>query len=425
MAFGPVLIFDKSTLQSLTVDEAVWLDNFFLCNITPLFFVETLADLEKNVRGGKTPEEVVGSLANKTPDVSSRPNAHHKTLLAVELMGLDSIDMRFGRPIITGGEIVTLEGNTGTIFRQAPEQEAFQRWQQHEFLQVERAQAKSWRRELMFTDYDGIFAGFEAAFEVTKKPNELTETRLLADAIIDRIECESMFCWGLALLGVLQPFRDQVVARWKKAGSPHVREFAPYFAYVLTVDVFFYLATVADLISRDRRSNRADIAYLYYLPFCNVFTSNDNLHVRTVPLFLRDQQVFVNGANLKADLGRLDDHYSAFAEEVKSRGLFSFALYPPTDSSFLVTRLWDKFMAPEWRQSALNPQQQRNTTDDGDLLRFIKRFKEDAVPVDLERSKSACGNMMMLEQIAYSKKGKWIRFQDNSSGAHGRAENRH
>lgn len=47
MGVGPILIFDKSTLQSLNVDESVWLDAFYLPNITPLFFIETLADLEK------------------------------------------------------------------------------------------------------------------------------------------------------------------------------------------------------------------------------------------------------------------------------------------------------------------------------------------------------------------------------------------
>ena len=35
---GPILIFDKSVLQALNVDEANWLDNFFMTNITPLFF---------------------------------------------------------------------------------------------------------------------------------------------------------------------------------------------------------------------------------------------------------------------------------------------------------------------------------------------------------------------------------------------------
>ena len=47
MAWGPTLIFDKSALQALSLDEAVWLDHYFLSNVTPVFFVETLADLEK------------------------------------------------------------------------------------------------------------------------------------------------------------------------------------------------------------------------------------------------------------------------------------------------------------------------------------------------------------------------------------------
>ena len=33
----------------------------------PLFFVETLADLKKEVGEGRTPEQVVGNLAEKAP----------------------------------------------------------------------------------------------------------------------------------------------------------------------------------------------------------------------------------------------------------------------------------------------------------------------------------------------------------------------
>ena len=50
---GPILIFDKSSLQGLNIDEAGLLDHFYLSNITPIFFIETLADLEKEVRAGK------------------------------------------------------------------------------------------------------------------------------------------------------------------------------------------------------------------------------------------------------------------------------------------------------------------------------------------------------------------------------------
>jgi hypothetical protein len=113
MAQGPILIFDKSTLQSLNPDEAVWLDNFFLTNITPLFFIETLADLEKEVRSGRTPEQVVGELAYKTPDMASRPNVHHTRLLEGELIGAQKIEMR---AVIGGGQQVVLEGKAGSHF---------------------------------------------------------------------------------------------------------------------------------------------------------------------------------------------------------------------------------------------------------------------------------------------------------------------
>jgi hypothetical protein len=36
------------------------MDNFYMSTITPLFFVECLADLEKNIRSKSTPEQLVG-----------------------------------------------------------------------------------------------------------------------------------------------------------------------------------------------------------------------------------------------------------------------------------------------------------------------------------------------------------------------------
>jgi hypothetical protein len=49
MPQGPVNVFNKSTLESLRIDESVMLDNFYLLNITPVFFVECLADLEREI----------------------------------------------------------------------------------------------------------------------------------------------------------------------------------------------------------------------------------------------------------------------------------------------------------------------------------------------------------------------------------------
>src|ERR1035437_186343 len=82
---GPTLIFDKSSLESLNLDEAVLLDHFYMCNITPLFYIECLADLEKLTRSKSTPEQLVGSLADRTPDAQAYPNVHHLSILDREL----------------------------------------------------------------------------------------------------------------------------------------------------------------------------------------------------------------------------------------------------------------------------------------------------------------------------------------------------
>src|SRR5260370_36483003 len=146
MPQGPILIFDKSALQSLNVDESVWLDNFYLTNITPLFFVETLADLEKEMRSGRTAEQVVGSIAYNTPEQQATANVHHHSILAAELSGNPEIDIQRPKPVLGGGKPVVLEGSKGLIFHESPEEEAVRRWQNRQFLEIERNIAKACRR---------------------------------------------------------------------------------------------------------------------------------------------------------------------------------------------------------------------------------------------------------------------------------------
>src|SRR5713101_6471789 len=99
MAQGPSLIFDKSALESLSLDEANIMDNFYMSTITPLFFVECLADLEKTMRSRSTPEQLVGSLANRTPDMQGHPNVHHLQILKAELSRQFDLTNIFGRVV--------------------------------------------------------------------------------------------------------------------------------------------------------------------------------------------------------------------------------------------------------------------------------------------------------------------------------------
>jgi hypothetical protein len=407
---GPILIFDKSALESLSGDEAVWLDNFFITNITPLFFIEVLADLEKQVRAGRTPEEVVGNLAYKTPDLQSSPNAHHRTLLNGELLGIDTVVMD-GRGILTGARPVTLEGSTGLMFPKTPEQEAFERWQRREFLDLERHVARMWQQALSNFNYDKTYHFFQKWYK-NGKPKTLADVRALADANIERTDQQAGLRFGMTLLGIPMDRQQEVMTRWQNMGKPPIREFAPYFRYVYSVDLFFYLAIAADLISRVRPAgkadNKVDLAYLYYLPFCKVFTSGDNLHERMVPLFMRENQRFIKAPELKADLRKLDEHYSAHPEDVKIRGLSSFADYPPTDTGFLVTRLWDLYF-PNWRLKADKRELSKELQDV--LMNLVKKIEHESRAINPERLPTISeADYVQMQRSVMFRKGKWRRF---------------
>src|SRR5277367_3674389 len=125
MSQGPSLLFDKSTLESLSLNEAALLDNFYRSTITPLFFVECLADLERRmVRMKGTPEQLVGSLAERTPDMQSMMNVHHMEVLKAELAGHFTFDRALLRPCVAWGKLVELGDSKGVLFQASEEQDA-------------------------------------------------------------------------------------------------------------------------------------------------------------------------------------------------------------------------------------------------------------------------------------------------------------
>ena len=410
MSQGPILIFDKSTLQSLNIDEACWLGNFFLTNITPLFYIETLADLEKEIMDGRTPEQVVGNIAKKTPIMGSFPNVHHSRLCTTDLLGGD-VEMQ-GRPIIEHAIPVTTGDKTGIFFREAPETEALKRWQRGEFLDLERQAACIWRQSLTNLDLDTPTHNLQKLFPTIGEAKTLTDVKTSIDEFVNDESRKAETIWLiLGLLGTPKDSHADILQRWKAEGRPRLPLFAPYATHVFTVDLFFYLSIAAGLISRERPSNKIDLAYLYYLPFCMVFTSNDNLHARTVPLFLSQDQSFLNGSDLKADLKRLDNHYSSLSDDIKKRGIMSFASYPPLEGEYLVAQLWDKHL-PMWRTHATENEQGINVKIDKEtksqLVQQILQFKNQARPADPSTNiDSDSADNVIFERKVPVRVGKW------------------
>lgn len=399
MSQGPPLLFDKSTLESLSVNEAVLLDNFYRSTITPLFFVECLADLEREMHRMKgTPEQLVGSLAERTPDCQSSPNLHHMELLKGELAGIFNLDTVLLRPFLPPGKIVELGDTKGMLIQATEEEEAVQRWARYDFLGLERQIAKRWRKMIEQIDLQAISSSVRGAIGPWRKPVSLRDARTMTDTIIDNLDPEWLLRFGLELLG-LRDQAEQVVVNWRLNRKKPLRERFPYFIHMLSINIFFSLVLPTQLLSKVKASHQIDLAYLYYLPFCAVFSSRDNFHVQVAPLFMNAAQQFVHGDDLKADLKRLDDLYMQLPAETREKGLYSFAQFPPDDSSYLTSRLWDAYL-PDWRKNSQNvidvPEEIKEA-----LKQLIKKYRE-ATP-------SAVYTAVNTDELAFAEVSKKIR----------------
>jgi hypothetical protein len=394
-------IFDKSFLQSLNHDEAAIFDALFMTNITPVFFVETLADLEKEMKKGRTAEDVVGGLAAKTPVMHIYPNVHYWNLCLGDLLGHE-VKMR-RCPVLGGAKVAKIPGKTGVLYEHPPEMQALSRWADQDFLGVERDFAKQWRAHLASVPKDTkrIMLGDGS----TLKLSNLEQVKKFVDHFMrgDRFRF-SILKAALTQLGIPSSYWPEIIKRWKATGGVPLPQFAPYAAHVLSVDLFFDTAVATGHISAERASNRVDISYLYYLPFTEIFISNDNLHQRVVPFFLRDNQSFVWGADLKADLKELDAYYMQHPD-IEEHGLMKVANFPPLEGNFYTSRLNDQ-LRPAWRGQASHRVKATSKVEKKiwDDLEAVKNAAK-ARPITKEEHENI--QSVTIERKVPLKRGKW------------------
>jgi hypothetical protein len=285
--------------------------------------------------------------------------------------------------------------------------EALQRWQDRSFLEVERLYARQWRAQLAHWD-PNRGKEFRAVIRNEARVKSLAQAKEVADRLLsgDSGQRYTVLKAVCEMFEASPEARQVIIGRWKDEGGSRLSEFAPYTSHVVRVEFFLQLAVQSGLISSERASNKVDMAYLFYLPFCMAFVSDDGLHMRTVPLFLNDQQMFIPGDQLKADLAKLNLHYSALSPEVLEKGIYSFAPHPPLNDDFLTTRLWDKFMRRDWRERTSRPPK-RSAESEAKLRDELQKMDsaKDVEPGETFDSDSA--QFLTIARRVPVRKGKW------------------
>ena len=403
MAIGPNLIYDKSVLQALNLDESVLLDCFFATTITPVFYAETLADLARDPKAGRPGAKIVSELANKSPSQNSVPNIHHQTLVTANLRG-NHVNMT-SRPMIGGAEPrQDSQGRRGFVHEGFSEAKAFDRWRNGEFQEVERLFASGWRATLSNLDFEGRIA-WVSNMVGDSKFSTLRDIRSFVAEVICRPDRQHLLL-ALQFLDIPYDLQPEIVARFDEAGETlSMDRFAPYASHVLSVALVFYIGLLSGHISKERPSNLLDVAYLYYLPFCNAFVSGDNLHSRLAPHFLKPSQRFVVSEDLKSALKEIGAYYEANCwEEIQREGLLRYATYPPTELDNAVTQLYDLCL-PDWRERAKKPKFTVTKEQEAEIVRQMFRHADSQLSEDVIDSDTS--DFVVIKKKVHRKLGKW------------------
>lgn len=343
---GPQLFLDKSVLQSLSEEEIRCLNQYYLVVYAPVQFIDMLLQKE---------EDRIAEIAQKIQPTDPCYTMHYRISAALNLLDRnypDSLPSRID---------AKLSGKKELPFSPHPEKEVLRCWKSGEYAAAKQVLSKRCRSSTRSIDLDKLrkdyifpsitsFAELKSATIAFCDTTDSQQQAANLEFLLDEAE----------LMNIAEPIRD----RWFKCGKPHLKEFAPYAYYCLTVFTAFYTAIANGLIGT--QTSRVTLEYLLYLPFCQVFCSDDLFHKQLAPIFLGDirkQQDFVNSVTLKQDLKRIYAHWESLPEIARKEYLEKFGGYPPELEDSITNQLWKKYMPPRTERSSRRKEWDEILTD--------------------------------------------------------------
>jgi hypothetical protein len=312
-----------------------------------------------------------------------------------------------GQIPLARGRVVEKDGKRGVIYNESPEAEAFSRWQKGQFHDVERRLARRWRENLSAMDLTTVPNYLRRLNIDSTTCHSLAEAKRIAESVVQGGDNHfARMALVLILLGVPPQYHQSILETWMVHGYPPLARYAPYVAHAATVELYFYLAIAAGLIGGQRASNRVDMSYFHYLPFCMVFVSGDRLHRDSAPQFLRADQEFVWGPDLKADLRRVNEHFRQVPDTEKEKGIIAFASAAPALEGSIIRRLRARFLRPGVDDPPRVTREAAPT--DPELLRELQSWtKAPDAPSSRELPDTEEPQMISIQRRVSKRKGSW------------------
>lgn len=334
---GPALLLDKSGLQSLPKRTLIALGRYYHLVICPILVLEIAADLTKPRQGGPDWLKV---LAGKLAEVDCFYNVDHRDLRLADLLGRPTT--MDGRPVVEAESFNTSFGRSALLI-EPEDQSRLLRWRFRAVLSSDEAVAKEWREMLGTVNLEVTKAMLKRNLPGLPRARSLEEVRLIVDRLLRLGDQRTLLEMCLVDAHLGEDHQKAVRLRWEQRKRPDLCTFSPYAFFCFRARMLFHVGLVNDLIST-RSSNTADLLYLYYTPFCKVFSSNDALHAALAPFLLTKDQCFVQTRDLRSDLDSIEFFWETLSQDQRKMWLDRFGHWPPRNVGSFTYRFWQRTM---------------------------------------------------------------------------------
>lgn len=341
----PTIIIDKSTLECLSDAESHCLGRYYHAVSTHVLLNEIGADLKKDFNKDfsekRTPEQVVSILSRRMHGLY-RFNTDWSTLLGLSLLG-EEIPIDGMAPIYLDGTETYVPGEgRGLFFDEQEGRKTLSAWAAGEFSDSDYKMAKQWHSQIKRIN----LARLQELGSKLKslKAKSLEEIPMTVENLLNDSKYQfELLQFLISMANVPDEISTAIFDRWIECGMPRIHDFCQYGFYCIRVYLIFHWALFSGFIGT-KSTNQIDLNYLYELPFCRIFSSNDKFHIKLAPVVITDQQKFIRGSDLKSDLKRIQQHVDSLREEHRTASCP--IPYPPDWDDSFTNQVWRECVMP-------------------------------------------------------------------------------
>ena len=359
-----VSLLDKSVWDALKTDEIWTLSSVSTIALVPVLYEEIRAELTPRRKRKIDPVERLNRIAAKGTSHRTYALPPAWQLVQSELRG-ESIQVLYGIPVdmpyIFGHE------DRGVILDQQDEFYDLQRWSsQYKPHSQDIEAAKAWRAHLAACRPSG-----------NTVPSNTIEDADAIRKIHDDSRRQTSYAVsnaaGLANALTLLGFSNQKAGQLARL-SLHDRNLvverdAPYTCRSIALELF--MRNIAKQWPQ-RGSNRADFMYFHYLPFCDIFATNDSIQSCYAQVWKTPTQQIVGTPRFRQELSEI--------ENVRATVKGGASDFPPPNSNGIFASTLDR-IRPGWRThiEAVQSPRPMKAEDERRIVGKLTRRLEEAI----------------------------------------------